>query len=76
MLFMVLFPGTLDGENYFLSIGKIYFGNIVDTVYDTSNPLIGYLQNVYFDNIDIFSALQKLGSGESSYLLDIYILYV
>ncbi|XP_060080041.1 uncharacterized protein LOC132559439 isoform X2 [Ylistrum balloti] len=49
---------TLEGEDFYINIGEINFGS--STSASTQSPnYIGYLQNVYFDDVDLFAKLHQ-----------------
>lgn len=53
------YVGTLDGEDFYIHISEIHFGSSTSASTQSTN-YIGYLQNVYFDNVDILSKIHKL----------------
>ncbi|KAJ8319909.1 LOW QUALITY PROTEIN: hypothetical protein KUTeg_001496 [Tegillarca granosa] len=54
---------NIRGENFYIYIDRINFGSVTDTgaTIDGVGPnYIGYLQNIYFNDIDLFAELRRI----------------
>ncbi|CAL1547650.1 unnamed protein product [Lymnaea stagnalis] len=63
------FTKILPGEDYFLHVDNVYVGGSLKGELDipsTIKPFIGYLQNFYFSDIDVFSKINSAGGGNFS----------